>query len=260
MKNKLTILTGANGQVGSFIAHQLAEKNESLLLLYHKNFNRIEDLTNKEKVMLISCNLEKLEDVNTAIHYAADNLAAVPAFLIHTAAIRSYDAMPLAQTNPETFKEVLNSNLEMAYNVLRTCLPFMLQERFGRIVMFGSNVVQTGLYRGSAYAAAKAAIVNLVKSIALETASANVLINAISPAPVQTVLEEEYTGDYLAFRKRYFEEFRQMSPTGKLVSKEEIWLFCNLLLSEKLENFTGKDIIIDGGFSAIQQIKGSEIQ
>jgi NAD(P)-dependent dehydrogenase (short-subunit alcohol dehydrogenase family) len=126
--------------------------------------------------------------------------------------------------------------------------------------MFGSNVVQTGLYRGSAYAAAKAAIVNLVQSIALETASANVLINAISPAPIETSLEEEYTGDYLAFRKHYFEEFRQMSPTGKLVSKEEIWLFCETLLSDKLENFTGKNIIIDGGFSAIQQIKENMIQ
>ncbi|OQB05488.1 MAG: hypothetical protein BWY18_00936 [Candidatus Cloacimonetes bacterium ADurb.Bin211] len=51
-----------------------------------------------------------------------------------------------------------------------------------------------------------------------------------------------------------------MSPTGKLVSKEEIWLFCETLLSDKLENFTGKNIIIDGGFSAIQQIKENMIQ
>ena len=260
MKNKLTILTGANGQVGSFIAHKLANLNKHLLLLYHNSFNRIEDLADKENVMLLSCHLENIDDVNIAINCAVENLTASPAYLIHTAAIRSYDAMPLAQTSPEIFKEVLSSNLEMAYNVLRTCLPFMLQNRFGRIVMFGSNVVQTGLYRGSAYAAAKAAIVNLVQSIALETASANVLINAISPAPIETILEEEYTGDYLAFRKRYFEEFRQMSPTGKLVSKEEIWLFCETLLSDKLENLTGKNIIIDGGFSAIQQIKENMIQ
>ncbi|MCB5245512.1 MAG: SDR family oxidoreductase [Candidatus Cloacimonetes bacterium] len=260
MKNKLNILSGANGQVGSFLAHQLAKKNEPLLLLYHNSFHRIEDLANQDKVMLKSCDLKKLDDVSKAIHYASENLDAIPAYLIHTAAIRSYDAMPLAQSDPEIFKEVLSTNLEMAYNMLRVCLPFMLKERFGRIVMFGSNVIQTGLYRGSAYAATKAAIINLVQSVALETASSNVLINAISPAPIETVLEEEYTGDYLAFRKRYFEEFRQMSLTGKLVSKEEIWLICELLLNEKLENLTGKNIIIDSGFSSIQKIKGNEIQ
>ncbi|MBW6514911.1 MAG: SDR family oxidoreductase, partial [Candidatus Syntrophosphaera sp.] len=115
-----------------------------------------------------------------------------------------------------------------------------------------SNVALTGLKNGAAYSAAKAALVNLVKSVALETASANVLINAISPAPVETDLESDYEGEYLEFRKKYFEEFRRLSPTGKLVSKEEISHFVQLLLSYSLENFTGANIVIDGGFSTAQ--------
>jgi NAD(P)-dependent dehydrogenase (short-subunit alcohol dehydrogenase family) len=148
------------------------------------------------------------------------------------------------------FDEVFNSNVTMAYNAVRACLPGMLERKFGRLLLLGSNVVQTGLPSGSAYAAAKAAIVNLVRSVALEAAPSNVLINAISPAPIETDLEADYQGEYLAFRQRYFETYKKMSPTGKLISLEELRLTIEFLLDSGLQNLTGQNIILDGGLSA----------
>lgn len=250
MKHRMLVITGANGQIGSFLARHYASSHEPLLLLYHKDFQRIADLEGQEGIMLRSCDLSSSGEIHSCLESACEVLDAVPSGLIHTAAIRSYDAKTVAESDPLIFYEVLCSNIVMAYNILRACLPGMIANQFGRIVVFGSNVVLTGLRNGAAYSAAKAALVNMVQSTALESASANVLINAISPAPVETDLEADYSGEYLQFRRKYFEEFRRQSPTGKLVSKEEIRHFVDLLLSESLQNFTGENIVIDGGFSS----------
>ncbi|MGC9361481.1 MAG: SDR family oxidoreductase, partial [Candidatus Syntrophosphaera sp.] len=197
MKKKLLIITGANGQVGSYLARSHEGSGDPLLLLYHEDSERVADLRVKKEVRLKACDLTLFEQTRKAIEDTSRELDAVPARLIHTAALRSYDAQPLAKSDPDIFFQVLQTNLMMAYNVLRACLPDMIANKFGRIVLFGSNVVSTGLRNGAAYSAAKAGIVNLVKSVALETANANLLINSISPAPVESDLEADYSGDYL---------------------------------------------------------------
>lgn len=247
---RLLIITGANGQVGSHLAAHWAEARQPMLLLYHKDNGRLAKLRNREGIYLRSCDLRDLEALKRTVDEACGYFGAVPAGLVHTAAVRSYDAKTLAEGDPGVFNEVISANVTMAYNVLRACLPGMLEHKFGRIVLFGSNVALTGLNSGSAYAAAKAAIVNLVRSVALETARDNVLINAISPAPVATDLASDYEGEYLAFRQRYFEAYRRVSPTGKLVSIPEIRVMAEFLLSPELENFTGQNMVIDGGSSA----------
>lgn len=256
--NRMLIVTGANGQVGSHFARHIASAGQPLLLLFHRDSGRLEDLRGQAGFCLMSCDLLDLEAVKAALDEACRKLDAVPAGLVHTAAIRSYDATALAESDPAIFQEVVSTNVTMAYNVLRACLPGMLKRKFGRIVMFGSNVVLTGLNSGSAYAAAKSAIVNMVRSVALETARDNVLINAISPAPVATDLESDYEGEYLAFRQRYFESYRRLSPTGKLVSLQEITRVIEFLLSPELENLTGQNIVLDGGSSAPLPISSGE--
>ncbi len=248
--NRLLIISGANGQVGSHLARSWADKRLPMLLLVHSEDERLKDLRSRPGIMIKACDLRDLAALKSSMDEACVHLNAVPASLVHTAAVRSHDAKPLAEGEPEIWQEVFHTNVSMAYNVLKACLPGMLEARFGRIVLFGSNVALTGLPSGSAYAAAKAAIVNLARSVALETAPDNVLINSISPAPVETDLESDYQGEYLAFRQRYFEAYRRQNPTGKLISLDEIRHLSELLLNPELANLTGQNIVLDGGLSA----------
>lgn len=259
MKPELTIITGANGQIGSYLAHSYAQERKPLLLMYNLENGRIAGLQNLPGVMLVSCDLCDAESVQQTLAAAVQALSATPAYLIHIAAVRSSDAQTVADSDPQIFGTVLNQNVLAAYNILRCALPYMRANSFGRVVLFGSNVVQTGLANGSAYAAAKAAIVNLAKSAALENAASNVLVNCISPAPVETKLEEDYTGEYLDFRREYFEQIRKASPTGKLVSKAEIKSVIELLISASIANLNGQNIILDGGFSSIPGGKHAKI-
>ncbi len=246
----LVIITGANGQLGSHLAKHWAGQNRPLLLLFHSNSDRIDELRKRPGICLKSCDLRDLDALKTALEEGCRQLDALPSGLIHTAAIRSYDSKILAEGDPAIFNDVFSTNVTMAYNAVRACLPGMMERQFGRMVLMGSNVVEIGLHSGSAYAAAKAAIVNLVRSVALEAAGSNVLINAISPAPVETDLASDYEGEYLAFRQRYFERYKKMSPTGKLISLEELRLTIEFMLDARLQNLTGQNLILDGGLSA----------
>lgn len=241
------IISGANGQVGSFLAKYFHDRGYPLILLYHKRNDRLQELMNAP---LVHCEAVELEDpalVRQAIERGVEALKTIPGYLIHTASQRSYDALPLSGSDPEVWQAIFNSNLKGSYNLLRISLPYFEQTKFGRIVVFGSDITRSGLPMGSAYSAAKAALVNIVKSVAREVGGSNILINAISPGPIDTDLSTDYTGDYLQFRKEYFEKHKQACPTHKLVSKEEIRNMIDVLISAQNENITGEEIFINGG-------------
>jgi len=246
---ELTIITGANGQTAIHIAHELLKQNCRLLLIAHKRTDRAEkhvaDYPNLCK--LIKCDLTDFETTHTLIQNYISEAGIIPDALVHTAAIRSYDAKTLADSEPETWNSIISQNITMAYNVIRNVLPAMIERRKGKIVLFGSNVTRTGLPYGSAYAAAKSALANLVRSVAWEIAQSNVQINMVSPAPIETNLEEDYSGDYLEFRKEYFEAYKKSHPSKKLISVDEVTQVVLSLLNCKLNAVSGEEIYITGG-------------
>lgn len=233
------MITGANSQIGSFLARQYESEGRDLILLYHKNDHRIAQLKSPK----LAIDLRDLD----ALQKQVSELKSEIGCLIHCSAIRAEDAQPLADTNPLQFKRVFDDNFYPAYNVLRAILPQMIARQFGRVVLFSSEVTRSGLANGSAYAASKAAIANLAKSTALECASANVLINSIAPAPVDTTLEEDFSGSYLIFRKAYFAKHLAGSASKQLVSIAEIKQVADFLISEGIRSLCGEEIFLTGG-------------
>lgn len=237
MKNIL--ITAANSQVGSYLAKRYASEGHKLFLFYHQKKERIEDIcAHKKQVDLIDLPalIAAIEELNTPLDA-----------LIHCAAVRSEDAKALGDTDPDTYKKVFESNFYPAYNVLRALIPQMQKFGKGRMVLFGSDVGQRGLVNGSAYAAAKAAIANMVKSAAKEYAKENILINCISPGPIETDNKADFTGDYLKFRQEYFRKHIEKSASKKLVQFSELKLLVDMLIDYDLKNLIGQDIIINGG-------------
>lgn len=247
MSSGYLVVTGANGQLGSFLARYPGLQGYPRLLLYHRRQDRLTGLNDGPDQLVRACDLLSPPELEAVLKEANAHFNALPSRLVHTAAVRSSDAMSVADSDPQTFAATMDQNLKAAYNILRAMLGFCRERHFGRLVLMGSAVTATGLANGAAYAAAKAAIVNLVKSAALENAADNILINCISPGPVETELSEDYSGDYLAFRKQYFEAHLAKTPTGKLVSKQELASLCVLLIDNALQNLTGQEIFVNGG-------------
>ncbi|HOH98754.1 MAG TPA: SDR family oxidoreductase [Candidatus Cloacimonadota bacterium] len=245
MNKPLICITGANGQIGSYLAKTYMAEAYPLLLIYHSRKERISDLL--DQTYSLQLDLMDGKTLSQELSGLCQSQNIRIGALIHTAAVRSYDALPLAETDPDIFRSVFDANFYSAYNVLKAVLPYMQDAGWGRVVMFGSDVSSKGLAQGSAYAAAKAAIANLVKSAAREYAPCGILINTVSPAPVETELEEDYKDEYLEFRKRYFAHFIESSATGKLVSTAELKAVVDLLINPEVNNLCGEEIFLRGG-------------
>ncbi|MCK9556840.1 MAG: SDR family NAD(P)-dependent oxidoreductase [Candidatus Cloacimonetes bacterium] len=233
------LISGANSQIGSFLARAYEAEGHKLILLYHQRTDRINDLISP-KIQV------DLRDLDALEQKLLNHLKSIDC-LIHCAAIRSEDHQAMCDINPQIFRRVLEDNVYPVYNLLKTILPDMRSRAFGRIVLFTSDVTRTGLANGSAYAAAKAAIANMAKSAALENAGRNILINCLAPGPVETNMEEDYNSDYLEFRKEYFKKHLERTASGKLVTKQEIKAVADMLISPLISNLCGEEIIMNGG-------------
>lgn len=239
MKLPLICISGANSQIGSYLAKSYAAQGYPLYLLYHERDFRIKDMMHARR----SVDLRDFQAVEQAVNARTEPIEV----LIHCAALRSSDAKALADTDPELYRQIFDSNFYPAYHILRAVLPAMRAAGFGRIVLFASDITRSGLPRGSAYAAAKAAIANMAKSAATEVVADNVLINCVSPGPVDTNLAEDFSGAYLDFRKQYFARHIQNSASHALVSKEELKAVVDLLIDPRLRNICGEEIYLTGG-------------
>lgn len=245
----IILITGANGQVGSYLAHAYRQEGNKLILFYHKRTDRLSGFVNDEACYTEAVDLGDFAQVMAAVNNACKHFTAVPEVLIHCAALRSFDAMPLAASDPVVFTQVFQANSLGAYNILRAVLPNMQDNGFGRVVLLGSDVSRSGLPNGSAYAASKAAMINMMKSVAKECLSQNIRINAISPAPIDTKLEEDYSGAYLEFRKAYFAKYLSDNPGTRLVKFHEIKNVTDLLIKPEMQSLNAEELFLSGGIT-----------
>ena len=167
----MIIITGVSGGIGNYLFYHYFEKGEALMGTYHLNKPQGKifsdtlqlDVTNVEEIQgfvkQISEKLNKITLINCAgITYNS---------FAHTADLVSW-------------KKVIDVNLNGTFYMMNALLPFMRKQEFGRIINLSSIVGQMGVMGTSAYAASKAGINGMVKSIALENAQKNVTVNNIN--------------------------------------------------------------------------------
>jgi len=237
-------ICGANSVIGSEFAKYIHNKNQHLILFYHQKTDRINDLLDlgvasfqvditdftafQNKIRLLSAS------------YNFQNIGAV-----FFPAVRSYDHKPLRETSEDLVKEIIKVNLWGAVNFLQGILALPNVEST-RIVLFGSYVSKTGLKNGSIYAATKAALANLTKSVAQEEGPNKVLINTVSPGPVETD-QDCFSEDYLQFRKEYYATQKKNSCLNKIADIKDICTLVRFLTSFENNHITGEEIFITGG-------------
>lgn len=240
-----TLIVGANSNIGSFISQKLIEKNHNLLLLIHKNDSRIRDLEAKypSRIFIEKINLESEKSVENGIEEIINKSSFAINNLIHLSSLRSSDSKKLSETNSEFWEKIIKVNLLGTYYILKKTIPY-LRESQGKIILFSSNVTRIGLPNGSAYSASKAAISNLVRTLAQE--EPNILINAISPGPVK-INNSQFPEEYVKFRQKYYSEKLNSIPLKRFASFEDVFGLVNFLISEENKYITGEDFFLTGG-------------
>jgi len=248
MKDKAIIITGANGNVGSYFAQQYLKLDENLILIIHKNEHRIGELKKDfpKKIRIVQTDIQNLIKLEQDLSQIIEETNWQPDRLVHTATIHSYDFQPLVQSDPELWKKIINTNLVGTFNILKSVLPYFKENDYGKIVLFGSNVTRIGLPKGSAYSASKAGIANISRTLASEEAGNNIIINTVSPGPIK-IDDSHFSESYRKFREQYYSEKIREIPLKRCASFEDIFGLCKFLLSEENSYITGEEFFVTGG-------------
>ena len=150
-----------------------------------------------------------------------------------------------AQTDMATWQKILDTNLTGAFHLAKAVMPHLKKQPGGSMVFVSSQIGFVGHPRAAAYAASKAGLNGLTRSIALELASEPIRVNAVAPGPVISDMTEAARSD----DKRY-EQMLADIPLGRFGEAAEIANVITFLLSEASSFITGQVIIADGGFTA----------
>ncbi len=223
----MIIITGASRGIGKYLFDSYINK-ESVIGTYNNskplkkldNFVKLDVCNTKEINDFIEINLENLKDIT----------------LINCAGI-SYNSFT-HKSDPEKWRKVIETNLFGTYNFIRSVLPIMRTQKFGRIINFSSVVASKPTPGVSAYSASKSALWGLSKSVAVENAALNVTINNINLGYSELGMIETVPEEY---RKNIIAQI----PAGKLCEPKDILNTVQFL--RETQYITGSSIDLSGG-------------
>ncbi|GAA0411530.1 SDR family NAD(P)-dependent oxidoreductase [Leifsonia naganoensis] len=246
LHGKRAIVTGAAGALGTVIARTLAREGADVagLDLNTDGLERTAELVRAEgrRVLSAAVDLTDADAVAAAVDGIVAEWGAVD-ILLNGAGGGAVS--PLHELPPEIWQTQLDRNLTSVFNVTRAVLPSMLAQHDGRIVNIASIAAVSGgrlVRNATAYAAAKAGVIGLTKSLAIEVAADGVTVNAIAPGAQATPGRDNDTPERRA-------ALMAQIPTGKLGVPEHLADIVVFFAAPEAENITGVVLPVDGGHS-----------
>jgi len=226
----MIIISGASRGIGKYLFETFKEQSVETIGLYNKT--KPEHFSEFYHNVDIR-NFEETEKIIVPLISNSENLV-----LINCAGI-TYSAFA-HKSDPEKWREVIETNLIGTYNLIRSVLPKMREIKHGRIINFSSVVAVKGTPGVSAYAATKSAFWGLSKSIAIENANKNITINSIN-------LGYSVLGMIKEVPEQYMEQIKSTIPVKRLCSPNEILSTVNYLINTGY--ITGESLNVNGGLT-----------
>ena len=189
LKEKKVLITGATGGIGSAIAKRMAKQGADLVLSGTKK-DSLETLSNEigDNCYSFAADLAKKEEIKNLVIWAIEKMGSID-ILVNNAGI-TRDNLSIRMSDKD-WDDVINVNLTASFLLSRDCLKVMLKKRWGRIINITSVVGVMGNAGQSNYAASKAGMIGMTKSIASEVSSRGITVNCISPGYVVTAMTDK---------------------------------------------------------------------
>jgi len=229
--SKVILVTGGNRGIGLAVARAFAAAGDRVAVTYRSAPPGDTDL------LAVQCDVTDAAQVDAAFDEIEAKLGPVEV-LVSNAGITK-DNLVLRMKDDD-FTSVLDANLTAGFRVAKRAVKAMMKARTGRIIFVSSVVGSIGQAGQANYAASKAGLVGLARSLAKEFASRNITVNVVAPGPIVTDML-----DALPEEKRA--AMAEAVPLGRLGSAEEVAAVIQFIASDAAAYVTGAIIPVDGG-------------
>ncbi|WP_298433211.1 3-oxoacyl-[acyl-carrier-protein] reductase [uncultured Jannaschia sp.] len=242
LTGKSALVTGASGGIGAAIARTLHAAGATVGLSGTR-----EDPLNTlaaelgERAHVLPCNLSDADAVNALPKQATEAMGSVDILVNNAGITRDNLFMRMSE---EEWSDVLNVNLTSAFRLSKGVMRGMMKARWGRIVNISSIVGTTGNPGQANYAASKAGMVGMAKSLAYEVASRGITVNAVAPGFIATAMTDKLTDDQKA-------KIDAQIPAGRMGTPEEIAAATRYLASPEAAYVTGTVLHVNGGMAML---------
>ncbi|UWQ98253.1 3-oxoacyl-[acyl-carrier-protein] reductase [Rhodobacteraceae bacterium S2214] len=241
LTGKNVLLTGASGGIGGAIAHALHDAGATVAL----SGTRVEPLealaSELDRAHVLPCNLSDADAVNALPKQAVEAMGSVDILVNNAGITRDNIFMRMSE---EEWSSVLEVNLTSTMRLCKGAIRGMMKSRWGRIINISSVVGATGNPGQANYAASKAGMVGMSKSIAYEVASRGITVNCIAPGFITTPMTEKLTDDQKS-------GILNNVPAGRMGDPAEIGAAVLYLASNEAGYMTGTTLHVNGGMAML---------
>ncbi len=239
LNGKKALVTGASGGIGQSIVKALHQQGATVVVTGTKQ-EVLKDMAIqfKDRIHVIAANLSQPGEIDRLISQSTELLQGDIDILVNNAGVTK-DTLAIRMKD-EDWSTVIDINLTTCFKLSRQVLRGMMKQRWGRIINMTSIVGVSGNAGQVNYAAAKAGLIGMTKSLALEIAARDVTVNAIAPGFIVTPMTDKLSSDQK-------EKLQNQIPMGKLGTPDNISPAVVFLASNEASYITGQTLHINGG-------------
>ena len=246
LQNKIAVVTGGNSGIGLATAKEFKQQGARVVII-GRNAQAVAEAAKDigGDTLGVAADMTRVADLDRAFQSIREKVGQVDVLFVNAGVAKF---APVADSTEALFDEITDTNFKGAYFTVQRALPLLTEG--ASIVFTSSTVVHFGMPGAGIYAAGKAALNSLAKTLAIELASRKIRVNVISPGPIATPLfgkmgmpkeaVEQMAGTILA-----------QVPLGRFGQAEEIAKSVSFMASEDATYITGQELVVDGGMAQL---------
>ncbi len=232
--SRVIFVTGGNRGIGLATAEAFATHGHKVAVTY-----RSSPPETTADILAVQCDVSDSDQVDAAFDKVEAELGPVEVLVSNAGITR--DTLMLRMSEDD-FTEVLDTNLVGGFRVAKRAVKSMMRARWGRIIFTSSIVGSAGQAGQANYAASKAGLLGLARSLAREFASRNITVNVVAPGPIRTDMIDALNDDQQA-------AITGAVPLGRMGETHEVATTIEFLASDNAGFITGAVIPVDGGMA-----------
>ena len=242
MSHNVALVTGASKGIGRAIAIQLAKDGYDVVINYNGSYDKALETERLcqvygVKTLTLQCDVSEYDAVSMMIQTIVETFGQIDVLVNNSGITKDNLILRMSEAD---FDNVVDVNLKGTFNTIKCVSKVMFKAKFGRIINLASVIGLTGNLGQANYAASKAGVIGLSKSVAREFASKNITCNVVAPGYIETDMTESLPDSVKDTVLNHI-------PMKRFGKAEDIAGIVSFLVSEKADYITGQVIVVDGG-------------